>query len=125
MITAWIGSLLLALVLILYVLLVLGLPLGEYAMGGKYTVLPPQMRVATAISAVIQLFAILVLLQLGEILSIGLPENIAKGVGYFFGAYLILNTFINAVSKSKKERLVMTPLSAIAAFCFLYTAFVS
>ncbi len=125
MITAWIGSLLLALVLILYVLLVLGLPLGEYAMGGKYRVLPSQMRVATAISVVIQLFAILVLLQLGEILSIGLPENIAKGVGYFFGAYLVLNTLMNAVSKSKKERLVMTPLSAIAAFCFLYTTFVA
>jgi hypothetical protein len=122
MITAWIGSLLFSLVLILYVLLVLGLPLGEFAMGGKYTVLPAQMRIATAVSALIQLFGILVLLQLGNILPLGLPENIAKGIGYFFGAYLILNTLMNAASKSKKERLVMTPLSAVAAFCFLYTA---
>ena len=125
MLTAWIGSVLFFVIMILYVLLALGLPLGAYAMGGTYRVLPPRFRIATAVSAFVQLFAILVLLQLGNILSIGLPAGVAKGIGIFFGGYLILNTLMNAASKSKKERFLMTPLSAVAAFCFLYTAIVS
>jgi hypothetical protein len=122
LITAWIGSILLFLIVILYVLLALGLPLGAFAMGGRYKILPVNLRIATAVSILVQLFAILVLLQLGNIFSIGLPENIAKGFGYFFGAYLVVNTLGNAVSKSKEERLIMTPLSAVVAFCFFYTA---
>ena len=125
MITAWIGSLLFFAILILYVLLTLGLPLGAFAMGGRHVILPAQMRYTTGISVLVQLFGILVLLQLGGILSIGLPENIAKGAGYFFAAFLAFNTVMNALSPSRKEKLIMTPLSAIAAFCFLYTTIVS
>ena len=123
MLTAWLGSLILAGVMVLYVLLALGAPLGEYAMGGKQRVLPSRLRLLAVLSALIQLFAILVLLQLGGIYSIGLPDNLARALGYFFGAYLVLNTLGNFFSKSKKERILMTPLSAVAAFCFLYTAF--
>ena len=37
------------------VLLALGLPLGEFAMGGYYKVLPYKLRVASAINAIILL----------------------------------------------------------------------
>lgn len=121
MITAWIGSITFLCVMILYVLLVLGFPLGEFAMGGKYKVLSKQYRFACALSVLVQLFAILVLMQLGNIFSFGLPENIVKGSAYFLGGYLCINTVMNGLSKSRKERLVMTPLSAITAFCIFYT----
>ncbi|WP_261808118.1 hypothetical protein [Paenibacillus sp. N3.4] len=79
MITAWIGSLTFLAVAVLYVLLALGLPYGDLAMGGKYKVLPKQMRVACAISVVIQLIAILFILQAGNVISIGEIETLQKG----------------------------------------------
>ena len=33
-----------------------------------------------------------------------------------------LNTVMNCISKSKKEKVVMTPLSLISAICFWVTA---
>ncbi|MEK3750899.1 hypothetical protein NYE25_22170 [Paenibacillus sp. FSL E2-8871] len=123
MLSAWIGSITFAGAAILYILLSLGLPYGEFAMGGKHRIMPSQMRIACAISVVIQLIAILYLLQAGNVISIGLPFD--RGICYFFTVYLILNTVMNILSKSKKERLVMTPLSLITAICFGFTAIMS
>ncbi|WP_340006148.1 hypothetical protein MHH52_01270 [Paenibacillus sp. FSL K6-0276] len=120
MLSAWIGSITFAGAAILYILLSLGLPYGEFAMGGKHRVMPSQMRVACAISVVIQLIAILYLLQAGHVISIGSPFD--RGVCYFFAVYLIVNTVMNLLSKSIKERLVMTPLSLVTAICFWLTA---
>ena len=125
MITAWIGSVLFSLIMVLYIALVFGAPLGEFALGGRHKVLLRSSRIMCGISVLVQAFAILVLLQLGGIFSIGLSVGFAKGAGYFFSAYLVLNIFMNLVSKSKKEKLVMTPASAVIAFCFLFTTIVS
>ncbi|MGQ4668494.1 hypothetical protein ACUIJN_22205 [Metabacillus halosaccharovorans] len=122
MITAWIGSISFLIVAILYILLALGLPYGDFAMGGKYKVMPKQMRIACIISVLIQLIAIIFILQVGHVISISLLTPIAKGVCYFFSCYLFLNTVMNVFSKSRKEKLVMTPLSFITAICFLITA---
>lgn len=122
MLTAWIGIILFSLLFILYLLLVLKAPLGEFAMGGRYKVLPRNMRIACAVSMIVQAIAIAVLLELGGILSLGLTRGIAKGFGFVFGAYLIFNVLINLKSKSIKEKIVMTPVSAVLAFCYLYTA---
>ncbi|MNH93162.1 hypothetical protein D3C73_457570 [compost metagenome] len=120
MISAWVGSIVFFTAVILYILLALGLPYGEFAMGGKYKIMPKQMRVACAISVLIQLMAILYLLQAGDVISFGLPYEI--GVCYFFAVYLTLNTIMNAISKSIKEKLVMTPLSLVTTICFWLTA---
>ncbi|MFC0390810.1 hypothetical protein [Paenibacillus mendelii] len=122
MIIAWIGSVIFLALAILSILLAMGLPYGEFAMGGKYKVMPKQMRVACAISVLIQLVAIMFILQAGNVISIDALETSAKGVCYFFAFYLIVNTFMNALSKSKKEKLVMTPLAFLTAICFLITA---
>jgi hypothetical protein len=122
MITAIIGSAVFFAVAILYMLLALGFPYGDLAMGGKYKVMPKQMRAACAVSALVQLAAILFLLQAGNIISVDFLKNIAKGACYFFACYLLVNTIMNAMSKNKKEKLVMTPLSFVTAICFLITA---
>jgi hypothetical protein len=105
MITAWIESI--AFWAILYIFLALRLPYGEFAMGGKYKIMPKQMRVACAVSVLIQMIAILVLLQTGNVISNGLPQGVVKGVCYFFAVYLIINTVMNSLSKSKKRRLCL------------------
>lgn len=120
---AIIGSILLGLVAILYAFLALGFPLGEFAMGGADRIMPKKKRIACGVSIPLQLFIALVLLQAGGILSIGLPDTVAKYLCIGFGIYFGLNVFMNLLSKSNKERFVMTPLAAITAFSLLYTAF--
>jgi hypothetical protein len=122
MITSLIGSILFSIVLILYILLASGLPYGEYAMGGKYKILPKKERIICIISAVIQTFAILILLQAGGVISFGFSDKTANLLCYVFAVYLSLNVIMNLLSKSKKEKLFMTPLSLVIAVCFWLTA---
>lgn len=122
MIPALIGSALFGLIVILYILLVFGAPLGEYAMGGRHRVMPLKSRITTAIAVLVQLSGIAVLLHGGGIVDTGLPGNVVKVGCYVFAVYLSLNVFMNIVSKSKKEKLFMTPLSFIVAVCFWMVA---
>lgn len=122
MITALTGSILFAIVLVLYILLALGLPYGEYAMGGKYKILPKKERIISIISVIVQIFAILILLQAGDVIRLGFSARTTIILCYFFAAYLSLNVLMNLLSKSKKERLFMTPLSLLIAVCFWITA---
>ena len=122
MIFAIIGSVVFFIASIVYVLLVFGLPFGEFAMGGKYKVMPTGMRIVCAFSVLIQWFAIMILLQTAKVIPLIFPFNITKGLCVFFAIYLTLNSLMNAFSKSKKERLVVTPLSVITSICFWITA---
>lgn len=122
MLSAWIGGIVFMPAVLLYVMLAFGLPFGEYAMGGRHVVMPPPMRVACALSVVVQLAAIAVLMQAGGIIDTPLRDSAAIAVCYGFAGYLTLNVVMNALSKSRKERLVMTPLSLLAAICFWATA---
>jgi hypothetical protein len=122
MIPSLIGSILFSIVLILYILLALGLPYGEYALGGKNKILPKKERIICIISVIIQSFAILILLQAGKVIRFGFLDNIANLLCYFFAVYLSINVFMNLFSKSKKEKLFMTPLSFLVAICFWLTA---
>ena len=125
MITAYLGSILFLLIMILYIAIALGAPLGEFIMGGKYKVIPAKMRVTIIVSVLVQAFAIVILLYLGGILHLGISKPLAKGIGFFFAAYLLFNTCLNLKSKSKKEKFVMTPLSIIICICFLITSIIS
>jgi hypothetical protein len=122
MITALTGSILFSIVIALYILLASGLPYGEYAMGGKHRILPKKERIICLISVMVQIFAILILLQAGRVIRIGFSEKTTIILCYFFAVYLSLNVLMNLLSKSKKERLIMTPVSFIIAVCFWITA---
>ncbi|WP_400244024.1 hypothetical protein AB3U99_22545 [Niallia sp. JL1B1071] len=103
------------------VLLSLGYPLGEYAMGGLHKVLPKKLRFVSIINAIILLFMSLVFLTHTDVLTVFhfLPTNILVCV---ITLYLGLNTLVNLLSQSKKERLIMTPLSGIAFLLCLVIA---
>ena len=120
--SAIIGASIFSVAVILSFLVTLGLPLGEFTMGGKYKVLPLKMRIASGLSVLIQLFAILTILQTGKIIKTGIPPDFVRGLCFFFAVYLTINVIMNFLSESKKEKYVMTPLSLISAFCFWSTA---
>lgn len=125
MILALIGSMSFLFVAILYALLALGFPYGEFAMGGKYIVMPKRMRVACGFSVFIQLFAIIILLQTAHIIPPLFSIGLTKGICFFFAAYLTLNTIMNLFSNSRKEKWVMAPLAFLTAICFWITATVA
>ena len=105
------------------VLVACGLPMGEFTMGGQHKILPKNLRVVAVISVAIQIFAMNIILQAGGFIPLWFSFKVTKYICFFFAAYLSLNTIMNMISKSRKERFVMTPLSLIAGICFWITAF--
>ena len=117
------GAVLFGVIVIMTVLVACGLPLGEFTMGGQHKILPKNFRVMAVISVAIQIFAMIIILQAGGFIPLWLSFKVTKYICFFFAAYLSLNTIMNMISKSRKEKYVMTPLSFIAGICFWITAF--
>ena len=117
------GAVLFGVIAIMTVLVACGLPLGEFTMGGQHKILPKKLRVAAVISVAIQIFAMIIILQAGSFISFWFSFKVTKYICFFFAAYLSLNTIMNMISKSRKEKYVMTPLSLIVGICFWITAF--
>ena len=120
---AILGAVLFGVTATMTVLVACGLPLGEFTMGGQHKILPKKFRVVAVISVAIQIFAMITILQAGGFISLWLSFKVTKYICFFFAAYLSLNTIMNVISKSRKEKYVMTPLSLIAGICFWVTAF--
>ena len=116
------GAVLFGVIAIMTVLVACGLPLGEFTMGGQHKILPKKFRLASVVSVAIQIFAIIIILQAGGFIPLWLSFKVTKYICFFFAAYLSLNTIMNMISKSKKEKYVMTPISLIAGICFWITA---
>ena len=111
-----------SIVIILSILIICGLPLGELTMGGQYKVFPPKLRIVLVTQLILQVFFVLIILQMGEIIPLLFSYNVTKIIGIVMAIYLSVNTVMNLISKSKKEKYIMTPLSFVTAICFWVTA---
>lgn len=99
--------------------LILGAPIGNYAWGGQHTVLPKKLRFSSVISIILYLiFASFIATKIGLLTIVVNPATLTTGL-WLFTAYFFVGIFMNAISKSKKERLVMTPAAALLAISFL------
>ena len=119
---AIIGSALLLIVAVMEVLLILGLPLGEFTMGGRHKVLPGPYRIAAASSILLQIFGALMMLQGAGFMNMWFGVTPTKVICFVFGGFFAVNTVMNFISPSKKEKYVMTPLALVEAACFIVTA---
>ena len=117
------GTVLLLAVAVMEILLVIGLPLGEFTMGGRYKVLPPLYRIFAVSSVILQLFGAAMILQGAGLMNMWFSDKIVKIICFVFAGFFAVNTVMNIISPSKKEKYVMTPLAAIEAICFAVTAF--
>ena len=111
-----------SIVIILSILIICGLPLGELTMGGQFKVFPPKLRIVLVTQLILQVFFVLIILQMGEIIPLLFSYNVTKIIGIVMAIYLSLNTVMNLISRSKKEKYIMTPLSFVTAICFWITA---
>jgi hypothetical protein len=121
MTAAIVALVLLAALAVFQGLLVAGLPLGRFAWGGQNEVLPVNLRVGSAVSiALYGVFAVLILQAAGT-LSL-LPDDVAGVAIWVLTGYLALGIAMNAISRSRPERLVMTPVVALLAGACLVLA---
>ena len=121
MVSSFIGACAFSVVIILSLLIILGLPLGELTMGGQYKVFPKKLRIVLVSQLLLQVFFVIVILQAGGYLPLWFSHKTTRIILIVMAVYLSLNVLMNLASKSKKERLIMTPLSLIAAVCFWIT----
>jgi hypothetical protein len=91
-------------------------------MGGQYKVFPKNLRILLVSQLILQIFFVLIILQMGGFIPLWFSVKVTKIIGIVMASYLSLNTIMNAISKSKKERYIMTPLSLISSICFWITA---
>ena len=119
---AIIGAAAFSIVIVLSFLIICGLPLGELTMGGQYRVFRKKLRILLVTQLILQIFFVIVVLQMGGWISLWFSAYVTKIICIVMAVYLSLNTLMNLVSKSKKEKYIMTPLSFISAICFWITA---
>lgn len=119
---AILGASVFSIVIVLSFLILCGLPLGELTMGGQYKVFPKKLRIILVTQLILQMFFVVIILQMGGFIPLWFSANVTKIICIIMAVYLSFNTVMNFISKSKKEKYVMTPLSAISAVCFWITA---
>ena len=116
------GAGLIFITIVLSILLICGLPLGELTMGGQHKVFPGKLRIILVVQLLLQMFFMVIILQGGGMIPLWFSHKATKVIGLILAAYLSLNVFMNAISRSKKEKYIMTPLSLVTAVCFWITA---
>lgn len=117
---AAIAMVVLAALAVLQVLVASGRPYGRLVWGGQHVVLPTRLRVGSAVSVVLYgLFALVLLWRAGLFGASGAFAYVATWV--LFG-YFALGIVMNLISRSRAERLVMTPTCIVLAACTLVVA---
>jgi len=107
-------SVLLAGLAVFQVALIAGAPLGRFAWGGQSEVLPTTLRIGSAVSVVS--YAVIAWLVWRAVEQ---PEN---GWIWAITAFFGVGVLMNAASRSRPERFVMTPIVLLLAVSCLVIA---
>lgn len=108
-----------ALLAIFQISLIAGAPLGNYAWGGKYKILPLKLRISSVFSILLYaLFAVTILGKAGIVTPISYTNILV----WILAGYLTIGIVMNGISRSHKERNIMTPIAAILAVLAIIVA---
>lgn len=124
-ITAWVAAIGFIVLMCFQMLLALGFPFGKAAWGGKYRILPLGFRIASLCSAVIMVFALIIVLEKAEVFSVFDSRTVVTYGVWVFTVFLGLNTINNFISHSKLEKRIMTPISLTLSLLCLTVALTS
>lgn len=94
-----------------------GRPVGRFVWGGQHEVLPRGLRIGSAVSVVLYAAMAVALIARGT----G-REGVLAVIAWILVGYFALGIVMNAASRSKSERSVMTPACAVLAGCSLLVA---
>lgn len=110
---AIVAALLLLALSALQVLVACGLPYGALVWGGQHRVLPTRLRIGSAISVLVYAAIGVVLFRRAG--AFGVPPQFVIVATWVLFAYFALGILLNAISRSRSERMVMTPMCAVLA----------
>ncbi|MCW5874525.1 MAG: hypothetical protein KIS88_07765 [Anaerolineales bacterium] len=111
---AYLAVAILAGLTIFQTLLIAGRPLGRFAWGGQHDVLPSNLRTGSLISIVLYVVFAVIILERAGLISLSFIPGFAIWV---LAAYFTLGVLMNAISRSKPERNIMTPVALLLAAC--------
>ena len=94
-----------------------GRPVGRFVWGGQHEVLPPKLRIGSALSVV--LYAVMATALIARATG---QEGALGVIAWVLFGYFALGIAMNAASRSRSERAVMTPACAVLAACSLVVA---
>ena len=98
-----------------------GAPWGRVVWGGQHRVLPARLRVGSAVSVLLYVGFAAVLLSRAGLLPGG--DTVAVRVlTWVVFAYFVVGIGMNAISRSRVERLTMTPVCVVLAAATLIIA---
>lgn len=102
--------------------LISGAPLGRLAWGGQHLVLPTGLRIGSAMSVVLYaVFGYAAAAKAGLVLPL-VNESVTSISMWVLAAYFALGVIMNGISRSKPERLVMTPTAIVLTALYLILA---
>lgn len=111
-----------ALLVIFQLALVFGAPLGRFAWGGQNDVLPSRLRRGSLFAILLFIGFSVILLAASGVMTIAVLEPVGGLLSWMIVVYLGFGVVMNAFSRSKPERFVMTPVALILTVCALIVA---
>src|SRR4051794_5040599 len=116
---ALLGVVVLGCLAVFQLLLTFGAPLGRFAWGGRNEVLPNGLRIGSAVSIVLYAAFALLMLQAAGVVTV-LPRSAGHVAVWVLTAYFAVGVAMNAASRSRSERQVMTPVAlALTVVCLV------
>lgn len=106
---------------VVQVLAAAGQPVGRLVWGGQHRVLPKKLQIGSAVSVGLYAAMLLLLLSRAGALPGGETGFIRIATWVLFG-YFALGCVMNAISRSRAERYVMTPATILLAVATLVIA---
>ncbi|MBT2512400.1 hypothetical protein [Arthrobacter sp. ISL-30] len=99
--------------------LVTGAPLGRMAWGGQHEVLPTRLRIASAVSIALYALFAYVALARADLAAPLVSHGFTSVLIWVLTAYFTVGVVVNGISRSKPERLIMTPTALVLAALYL------
>ncbi|AFR31040.1 hypothetical protein [Arthrobacter sp. Rue61a] len=116
---AILACIILGLLAIFQLALVAGAPIGRFAWGGQHEVLPRKLRIGSIVSILLYVLFGYTALAKAELVPALISQPFTDVFMWVLTAYFTLGVGMNAISRSKPERLVMTPVALVLAVLFL------
>ncbi len=117
-VAAVVATAILAALGVLQVLVAAGRPYGRFVWGGQHVTLPRILRIGSAVS--IGLYAVIAAVLIAR--AFDPSSSFVRIATWVIFGYSVVGLGLNAFSRSRAERMVMTPVSAVLAACALVLA---
>jgi hypothetical protein len=109
----------LAILAVFQLALMAGAPFGRLAWGGQHRVLPPKLRLGSAVSIALYGFFAYIALARAGLAGPFVSESFTGVTAWVLAAYFALGVVMNGISRSLPERLTMTPTALALALLYL------